>query len=227
MRYLRFFLKYSKQPHNLEVIRTLKINIGGVSKLSKDRLLDELKKIVKIETLEKLSKDKLSLDLISVIFPELKNINIFSKLNLNSKDLLKQQDFIFLLSLMIIDNTDNADYFLYKFNISKKDQRRIKIIDNFYKEKINSKTFTEDNMNKVFYYHGKQASLDILNHRIIKSKKIDQGIKGLSKLYESSVVPIMPVSADIIMKKYKIPEGKQLGEKLKMIEEVWVFVYLF
>ena len=32
----------------------------------------------------------------------------------------------------------------------------------------------------------------------------------------------MPVSADIIMKKYKIPEGKQLGEKLKMIEEVWV-----
>ena len=222
LRYLRFFLKYSKQPHNLEVIRTLKINIGGVSKLSKDRLLDELKKIVKIETLEKLSKDKLSLDLISVIFPELKNINIFSKLNLNSKDLLKQQDFIFLLSLMIIDNTDNADYFLYKFNISKKDQKRIKIIDSFYKEKINPKTFTEDNMNKVFYYHGKQASLDILNHRIIKSKKIDQGIKGLSKLYESSVVPIMPVSADIIMKRYNIPEGKQLGKKLKMIEEVWV-----
>ena len=38
---------------------------------------------------------------------------------------------------MIIDETDNADYFLYKFNISKKDQKRIKIIDNFYKEKIN------------------------------------------------------------------------------------------
>ena len=32
----------------------------------------------------------------------------------------------------------------------------------------------------------------------------------------------MPVSADIIMKKYKIPEGKQLGEKLKLIEEMWV-----
>ena len=34
LRYLRFFLSYSKQPHNLEVIRKLKINIGGVSKLS-------------------------------------------------------------------------------------------------------------------------------------------------------------------------------------------------
>ena len=51
---------------------------------------------------------------------------------------------------MIIDDTDNADYFLYKYNISKKDQKRIKISDNFYKEKINSKTFTENNMNKFF-----------------------------------------------------------------------------
>ena len=38
---------------------------------------------------------------------------------------------------MVIDETDNADYFLYKFKLSKKDQKRIKIIDNFYKEKIN------------------------------------------------------------------------------------------
>ena len=32
----------------------------------------------------------------------------------------------------------------------------------------------------------------------------------------------MPVSADLLMKKYEIPKGKQLGEKLKMIEKEWV-----
>ena len=222
LRYIRFFLYYSKQPHNLKIIRTLKINIDGISKLSKERLLHELKKIIKMITLEKLSKDKLGLDLILMIFPELKNIKIFSKLNTNNKDLLKEKDFIFLLSLLIIDDTDNTDYFLYKFNISKKDQKRIKIIDNFYKEKINSKTFTENNMNKVFYYYGKQASVDILDHRIIKSKKIDNTLKKLSKHYESSTIPVMPVSADLLMKKYKIPEGKQLGDKLKIIEDQWV-----
>ena len=42
---------------------------------------------------------------------------------------------------MIIDGTDNADYFIYKFNISKKDQKRLKLIDNFYKEKITSNLF--------------------------------------------------------------------------------------
>ena len=222
LRYLRFFLNYSKQPHNLEIIKKLKMNIGGISKLSKDRLLDELKKIIKINMLEKLTKDKLSLDLILTIFPELKNIKIFSNLNSSNKDFLQQQDFIFLLSLIISDDTDNVDYFIYKFNISKKDQKRIKIIDNFYKEKINVKTFSKNNMNKVFYYSGKQAAIDILNHRIIKSKKVDQTLKELIKYYEKIEVPKMPVSADLLMKKYKIREGKQLGEKLKIIEEQWV-----
>ena len=85
LRYLRFFLNYSKVKHNLEIIRKLKMNIGGVSILSKERLLDELKKISKLDTLEKLSKDKHSLDLILLIFPELKNIKIFSNLDLNKK----------------------------------------------------------------------------------------------------------------------------------------------
>ena len=46
-----YYLKKCPQvaPH---VIRKLRINIEGVSKLSKERLLDELKKIIKLDTLE-------------------------------------------------------------------------------------------------------------------------------------------------------------------------------
>jgi len=222
LRYIRFFLEYSKKPHNPGTIRNLKINIGGISKLSKERLLDELKKISNLNLLKKLSKDKLSLSLILIIFPELKNIQIFSKINSQNKSLFLEKDFIFLLSLMILDKTDNTDYFLFKFNISSKDKKRIKIIDNFYKEKINLKTFKANNMNKVFYYHGKQAVIDILNHKIIKSNKIDKSLKDLLNHYENSTIPTMPVNAELLMKKYKIPEGKQLGEKLKVIEQAWV-----
>ena len=32
----------------------------------------------------------------------------------------------------------------------------------------------------------------------------------------------MPIGANVIMEKYNIPEGKTLGNKLKMIEELWV-----
>ena len=48
-------------------------------------------------------------------------------------------------------HTDNTDYFLYKFNLSKKDQKRIKVIHNFYKEKMQKKIFTENSMNTFFY----------------------------------------------------------------------------
>ena len=47
-------------------------------------------------------------------------------------------------------------------------------------------------------------------------------MRELAKYYESNEVPIMPVSADLLMKKYEIPAGKQLGDKLKLIKEEWV-----
>ena len=222
LRYIRFFLNYSKQPHSSEILKKLKINIGGISKLSKDRLFNELKKILKIDLLQKLSKDKFSIDLILMIFPELKNFKHFSNLNQRNKDLFKEKDFIFPLSLLITDQTDNVDYFLYRFNLSKKDQKRIKNVDNFFKEKVNSNTFTKTGMNKVFYYNGKEAVIDILKYKIIKSKKVDNSLKELIQYYENIRIPVMPINADLLMSKYKLTEGKQLGKKLKAIEEEWV-----
>ncbi len=222
LRYLRFFLKYSNQSHSSEVLKKIRLNINGLSKLSKERLLDELKKFLKIEILEKLINDKSSLEIFLIIFPDLKNIDFLKKIDSNKKEIFKNADFIFLLSLMIIDETDNLDYFLFKYNISKKDQKRIKNIDNFFKEKINSKSFTIKNMNKIFYYHGKQSVIDILNYRIIKSNKFENILMELIESYKSKEMPIMPIGADILMKKYKIPQGKQLGSKLKIIEEEWV-----
>tara|TARA_S200000501_G_scaffold357375_1_gene380998 strand:+ start:40 stop:1314 length:1275 start_codon:yes stop_codon:yes gene_type:complete len=222
LRYIRFFLSYSKLPHNHQLIRKLKLNIEGVSKLSKERLLDELKKLIKLDSLQKLSKDKISLDLILMIFPELKNIKIFTKLNMAQKEIIKNSDFIFLMSLMVVDERDNTDYFLYKFNISKKNEKRIKLIDKFYKEKSNIKRFSEKNLNRIFYYDGKQGVLDILNFMIIKSKKIDNDLLRLYKIYLNKSVPVMPIRAEELMMKHKIPEGKQLGVKLKLLEELWV-----
>ncbi len=222
LRYLRFFLNYSKHNHNLDTLKKLKMNISGVSKLSKERLFDELKKILKLKTLEKLSQDKISKELVLLIFPELKNLNIFSKLDRVKKAILKDDDYIFLLSLIIIDRTDNADYFIFRFNISKKEEKRIKNINNFFLEKITSKAFSEKNLNKTFYYLGKQAVMDILNFRIINSKKIDKSLLELIKHFQNKPTPVMPVGASLLMTKYKIPEGKKLGVKLKMIEEEWV-----
>ena len=222
LRYIRFFLNYSKHEHDPEIIKVIKRNIDGISKLSGERLLDEFKKLTKSNGFIKLFKDKDSLELIEIIFPQLKNLERFKKLNPYANDNLLKIDFIFLLALMIIDGTDNTDYFFYKFSMSKKDQKRLKLIDLFYKEKVNIKNFTEKNFNKIFYYNGKQAVSDIINFKLFTSSKVEKKLIKLMETYQDKVIPTMPVGANLLMSKYNIPEGKTLVSKLKMIEEIWV-----
>ncbi len=222
LRYLRFHLNYSNQKHEFETLRLIKKNITGISHLSKERLLDELKKFFKFKILSNLSKDKFSLELFEIVFPQLKKIKIFSNLNGFAKKKIKEADFLFLLSVMVIDGSDNLDFFLYKFNISKKDQKRLKIIDDFYKGKISPKSFSEKNLNKIFYYKGKKSLIDILSFKIFLSKKIDKKLLKLIEKFENKNLPTMPFGAKFIMEKYQIQEGKSLGNKIKNIEEEWV-----
>ena len=90
------------------------------------------------------------------------------------------------------------------------------------KEKIGPKTFRKENFNGIFYYNGKQAVTDILNYYLIKSKKNSENIQRLIDFYKDKTIPKMPVGAEFLMEKFNIPEGKQLGAKLKIIEEEWV-----
>ena len=80
----------------------------------------------------------------------------------------------------------------------------------------------EFNLNKVLYYNGKQAVLDILNFKIIKTKKTDKKLLNLLELYKNKTKPSLPIGADLLMTRYKIPKGKQLGSTLKLIEEEWI-----
>ena len=222
LRYVRFFTNYSKHKHRPEIIKIIKRNIDGISKLSSERLLDEFKKLTNSKNFLKLFEDDQSLELIEIIFPQFKNLEKFKKLNSYAKNNLSNIDFIFLLSLMVIDETDNTEYFLYKFNISKKDQKRLKIIDDFYKNKDTSKNFSEKILNKIFYYNGKQSVIDILSYKLVTSKKIDNKILNFINYFRSKNLPTMPFGAKVLMEKYLIPEGITLGNKLKLIEEEWV-----
>ena len=222
LRYVRFFLNYSKHKHRPHVINIIKKNLTGISKISSERLLDEFKKLLRSDGFLKLLKDKDCLEIINLIFPEFKNINIFSNLNNFAKISFIDMDFIFLLSLMIIDDTDNVDYFIYKFNISKKNQKRLLFLNTFYSQKITAKTFSEKNLNKILYYNGREALIDVIYFNIFKSKKINNKLIKMIKNFKDKILPSIPIKADILMTKYNIVEGRELGKKLKMIEELWV-----
>ena len=123
---------------------------------------------------------------------------------------------------MIIDGTDNVNYCIYKFNFSKKDQKRILFLNNFFSTKINRKTFSKKNLQKVLYFNGKQSLLDLLYFQIFRSKKVDKKLLEMIEFFKDKEPPLLPHKAITLMTEYNIPEGKKLGVKLKEIEKKWV-----
>ena len=221
LRYIRFFLNYSKVKHETSVIKIIKKNLTGMMSISAERLLDELQKLVRSRGFTKLAKDKDSLEIISLIFPQLKNISLFSKLNSFALKNIANVDFILLLSLMIIDGTDNVDYFIYKYNLSKKDQKRLLFLNKFYSKKVNRSFFSEKNLDKILYFNGREALNDIIYFKIFLSKKVDDNLIKLIKIFKEKEIPVLPLKANTLIEKYQIPEGIELGKKLKAIEEIW------
>ena len=222
LRYVRFFLNYSKKNHSINVIKAIKQNLNGFSKISPERLLDEFKKLIRSEGFFKLTKDKFCFEIINLIFPQFKNIGIFKKLNDYARENIHKLDFIILISLMIIDGTDNVKYFLYKFNLSKNDQKRILFLSDFFSKTIAQKFFFKQNLWRILYLNGKQPLMDLLYFEIFKSKKINKKLIELIEFFEDKKPPIFPIKAKGLMEQYKIPEGKELGLKLKKIEEKWI-----
>tara|TARA_B100000945_G_scaffold315919_1_gene315899 strand:+ start:31 stop:1305 length:1275 start_codon:yes stop_codon:yes gene_type:complete len=222
LRYIRFFLNYSKQKHKLKVKKIIKQNISGVSKLSKERLIDELKKIVSSNGFINICDDEFCKEILILIFPQLKNINMLKKLKKNFKDDILKKDFIFLLSLLIIDDTDNSQFFLYKFNLSNEAKGKINFLKKIYDEFDDKDALSKKNLHKIFYYQGKSFLLDALDFYLLKSNKKNNKLIKLKKHFENLDKPKFPVKAKFIMEKYKMKESKELGEKLKYLENLWV-----
>ena len=222
LRYIRFFLNYSNIPHDAEIKKVIKKNINGVKNLSKERLIDELRKIFISKKFPILAKDPFMLELIGLIFPELHNIEIFKNLNDQAVKLLPIKDFIFLISVALIDNSDNSEYFLFKYNISKKDKKRIKFIKNYYNKIFEKNFFTEKNLNRIYYYNGFSYIEDLIDFKIFNSKKINKNLNELKQLYINMPKPVFPIKASYLINNFKLKEGKNLGDKLKVLEEIWI-----
>ena len=49
LRYLRFFTQYSKSTHDQNTIQSIKRHINGLNKISKERIFDEMRKILSLK----------------------------------------------------------------------------------------------------------------------------------------------------------------------------------
>ena len=222
LRYLRFYINYSDNLHEDIIKRIIKQNLPGIKKISKERLLDELKKILMSSKFFNIYSDNFSLELIILIFPELKNIKLLQNLEQNKVEFIQSLDFILFVSLLIIDGTDNAEYFVYKYNLSKDEKKRIKFIIENYKNIDKKNFFSENNIKKLIYLNDKKLINDLICFKIIKSKKNSNKLIRLQDTFQNFEKEIFPIKAKDLISEFNLKEGKELGEKLKKIENTWL-----
>ena len=88
--------------------------------------------------------------------------------------------------------------------------------------KKNNKIFNEKNLWEIFYYKGKDDLIDMLKFEIFKSKKTNNKLIKLLDFFQVQNKPIFPINGKDLILKYNLKEGRELGEKLKKIENIWI-----
>ena len=222
LRYIRFSLVYSKNQHDKNTLKIIKQNLSGLKIVSKNRQLQELKKIISIEDFNKINLDKYLKELFLLIFPEIKLINRINNLDNLKNDILRNKSFEFILSILLIDNTEDCDYFIYKYNLSNKEKDKINLLNSIFSEEPNSEYFTKDNLLKILLQKGKENLIDILDFKILISKKNKDQLLDIKNFFNNFEVPEMPVKAKDLIVKFQLKEGKMLGSILREIEEQWL-----
>ena len=221
IRYLRFYTEYSKIDHEINIIKIIKKNIEGLGKISKERQFNELKKILKLDNFLKLFKNKTSCELFSLIFPQLKNFKKLSKLSKPQEKILKNKSLNFVISFLVIDETDNSDYFVYKYNLPNELKDKINFLKNNSLNEDSTKIFNKKDLQKIFYYEGKSSTMDLIDFNLLyfkQSKKLSE----LKTYFEKLDKPEFPIKAQLLINDYGLKEGRELCQKLKNLEMKWI-----
>jgi tRNA nucleotidyltransferase/poly(A) polymerase len=222
LRYFRFFIQYSKTDHDQEIIRSIKQYINGINKISNERIFDELKKITTLKNVYSLFSHDLSREIILNIFPQFnyyERLKIISSLNQKLKD---KYDDRLILAILILDQTNNYEYFCHKYKTSNSIKNRFKNISINFENLKSKKFYSETNIKKLIYLSNKDYVRDLLLFSICINNKIK--ILNIEKLIDyiaNCKIPKFPISGDYL-KKIGYETGQALGKKLKSLEENWI-----
>ena len=140
LRYFRFFAQYSKTDFDQNIIRSIKKYINGINKISNERIFDELKKILTLKNVYSLFSHNIPQEIFLNIFPQFKYFDRLKIVDGLDSQLRDKYDNYLILATLILDETNNYEYFCHKYKISNSIKNRFKNIsinfENLKKKKI-------------------------------------------------------------------------------------------
>ncbi len=219
VRFIRFKVMYDiiVEPTTSDAIKQ---NLDGIQKISKERILIELLKILSLKNFITINQSSNLREIFLMIFPEFLYLNRLERLKKIYQ--YSQVNVDILLAVMLIDEKENHDYFIHKYNASNKTKETLERFNKNLLELENDKEFFEKSLLKNVYLNGKNhlIALNLINFSINSKVKINDFYETLNKILKIKV-PIFPIDGDTLKQK-GMQEGQKLGNVLKILEKEWI-----
>ena len=162
IRFIRFKIMYDSKVE-ATTNNAIKQNLIGIKKISKERILVELFKILNLKSFINLNESTYLREIFNLIFPEFANLKRLGRLKkiLNSSKI----NLNLLLAILLIDKDSSHEYFCHKYNVSNDIKDYLNLLAKNLKLLQNNKEFFTNDIEKHIYLNDKShlINLNILN----------------------------------------------------------------
>ncbi len=219
IRFIRFKIIYDNKVEPT-TIKAIKLNLNGIKKISKERILEELYKILKLNNFVNLNESIDLKEIFVLIFPEFKNIKRLERL-IKICD-YSQVNRSLLLAALLIDDKDTHEYFAHKYNISKSIKEKLNSFAENLRSVNKNKDFFNKDLEKNIYLLDKNhlINLNILNFVINPNIRLKDFSEILKKILKAKTHKFS-INGKYLMEN-GMQQGSQMGKVLKKIEEEWM-----
>jgi poly(A) polymerase len=219
IRFIRFKIMYETKVEDT-TNQAIKLNINGINKISKERILIELFKILDLKNFIDLNESERLKEIFSLIFPEFNNLDRLDRLKkiCNNSQINKN----ILLAVLLIDKKDNHEYFGHKYNIANNIRKNLNLLARNLKLLRENKDFFNKDLERNIYLFNKKhlIELNIINFAVNDKYKMREFSETLKRILQSKV-HVFPINGKYLIDN-GMKEGSVLGKVLKMIEEEWI-----
>ena len=218
IRFIRFKIMYDTKVETT-TNNAIKQNLDGIKKISKERILIELYKILDLKNFLNINKSVYLREIFTLIFPEFENLKRLNRLleihyhTKVSRDLM--------LAALLIDEKNNHEYFGHKYNVSKNIKDQLNLTAKNLKIMKNNKSFFNQDLEKNIYLNDKNhlITLNILNYVMNSKFNLKDFFKTFKKILKSKVHQF-PINGQYLISN-GMQQGTQIGKVLKKIEDDW------
>ena len=219
IRFIRFKIMYDTNVEST-TNAAVKLNLNGIKKISKERILVELFKILDLKDFTKLNQSTDLKEIFILIFPEFQHLSRLDRV-LKICD-YSHLDRNLLLAILLIDEQNSHEYFSHKYNISNNIKENLNLFAKNLKFLKENKNFFNKDLEKNIYFNDKHhlISLNILNYAINPKANLKDFSNNLKRILKSRTHKLSYDGKYLINNGMK--QGKMMGKVLKQIENEWI-----